>query len=159
MNKDVLKFVDQIIAKVTKSGISALEVEVDGVKVRAERGNVDIITQSAPSVASNLQMSNQPEMVAKKNNTPPPDDADEDNHEDGKVVKSPIVGTFYLTPGPNDEPFVKIGKQVKKGDVVCIVEAMKIMNEIECEFDGIVKAILVDKGELVEYGQPLIVIG
>lgn len=73
----------------------------------------------------------------------------------GKVITSPIVGTFYRAPAPDKPPYVENGGKVKKGQVVCIVEAMKLMNEIESEFDGTVAAILVEDGEPVEFGQPL----
>ena len=73
----------------------------------------------------------------------------------GNIVKSPMVGTFYLKPSPTSEPYVTVGKKVSKGDVLCIVEAMKLMNEIESEFDGEIAEILVDDGEVVEYGKPL----
>lgn len=72
-----------------------------------------------------------------------------------KVVSCPLVGTFYSSPSPDAEDFVKVGDTVKKGQVIGIVEAMKLMNEIECEFDGIVDAVLVKNEEVVEYGQPL----
>lgn len=152
MNKEVLKFVDQIVNKVVKSDISALEVEVEGVKVRAERNFKENIIAS--NIADSLQLNHQEQKKAEKA-AAESGDADEDE----KVVKSPIVGTFYLTPSPNDKPFVKVGDRVTKGQSVCIIEAMKIMNEIESEYDGIVKEILVSGGTLVEYGQPLIVIG
>ena len=73
----------------------------------------------------------------------------------GKIITSPMVGTFYMKPSPNADPYVKIGQKVKKGDVLCIIEAMKLMNEIEAEFDGEIKEILVKDGESVEYGKPL----
>lgn len=72
-----------------------------------------------------------------------------------KVVECPLVGTFYSSPSPEAEDFVKVGDTVKKGQILGIVEAMKLMNEIECEFDGIVDAVLVKNEEVVEYGQPL----
>lgn len=75
--------------------------------------------------------------------------------EKGNVVKSPMVGTFYLKPSPTDEPYVQIGKKVEKGDTLCIIEAMKLMNEIESEFSGNVTEILIDDGEAVQYGTPL----
>ena len=75
--------------------------------------------------------------------------------QEGNIVKSPMVGTFYMKPSPDAEPYVEVGKQVKKGDVLCIIEAMKLMNEIESEFTGEVKEILVKDGEMVEYGKPL----
>lgn len=77
---------------------------------------------------------------------------------DGNKVKSPLVGTFYAASSPDKDPFVKKGDLVKKGQVLGIVEAMKLMNEIECEYDGVVVDILVQNGELVEYGQPLFII-
>ena len=79
----------------------------------------------------------------------------ETQEDNCKIVKSPMVGTFYLKPDPNSNPYVEIGKKVKKGDVLCIIEAMKLMNEIECEFDGEITEILVKDGEMVEYGKPL----
>ena len=77
----------------------------------------------------------------------------------GNIVKSPMVGTFYLKPSPTSEPYTEVGKQVKKGDILCIIEAMKLMNEIESEYTGKVEEILVKDGEPVEYGTPLFRIG
>ncbi|MCT4661673.1 MAG: acetyl-CoA carboxylase biotin carboxyl carrier protein [Tissierellales bacterium] len=73
----------------------------------------------------------------------------------GNIVESPIVGTFYSAANPDSEPFAKIGQMVKKGDVLCIVEAMKLMNEIEAEYDGEIVEIYVENEEMVEFGQPL----
>lgn len=75
--------------------------------------------------------------------------------DSGKAIKAPIVGVFYVAPSPNAEPYVSAGKKVKKGDVVCIIEAMKCMNEIQAEEDGEITAVLANDGDLVEYGQPL----
>lgn len=76
----------------------------------------------------------------------------------GNVVKSPIVGTFYSSPSPDKPPFVKIGDKVKKGDVIMIIESMKLMNEVQSEFDGIVAKILVESGQAVEFDQPIMII-
>ena len=76
----------------------------------------------------------------------------------GKIVKSPIVGTFYSAPSPDKPPFVKTGDEVKKGDVIMIIESMKLMNEIQSEFDGVVEQILVSDGQAVEFDQPIMVI-
>ena len=76
----------------------------------------------------------------------------------GKTINAPIVGVFYAAPSPDAEPYVSVGKRVKKGDVVCIIEAMKCMNEIQAEEDGEITAVLANNGELVEYGQPLFTI-
>ncbi|HJQ63333.1 MAG TPA: acetyl-CoA carboxylase biotin carboxyl carrier protein, partial [Burkholderiales bacterium] len=78
---------------------------------------------------------------------------------EGQVIKSPMVGTFYRASAPGAKPFVEVGSTVKVGDPVCIIEAMKLLNEIDSEHDGVVKAILVENGQPVEYGQPLMVIG
>jgi acetyl-CoA carboxylase biotin carboxyl carrier protein len=77
----------------------------------------------------------------------------------GHVVKAPMVGTFYRSPNPGAAPFVEVGQSVKEGDPLCIIEAMKLLNEIEADKSGVIKEILVENGEPVEYGQPLFVIG
>uniref|UniRef100_UPI0039EF145E acetyl-CoA carboxylase biotin carboxyl carrier protein n=1 Tax=Bordetella sputigena TaxID=1416810 RepID=UPI0039EF145E len=77
----------------------------------------------------------------------------------GHVVKAPMVGTFYRSPNPGAAPFVDVGQSVKEGDPLCIIEAMKLLNEIEADKSGVIKEILVENGEPVEYGQPLFVIG
>ncbi len=76
----------------------------------------------------------------------------------GKVVRSPMVGTFYRAPAPGAKPFVEEGQAVKPGDILCIIEAMKILNQIECEYTGVIKRILVENGQPVEYNQPLFLI-
>ena len=78
---------------------------------------------------------------------------------DGHVMKAPMVGTFYRSSSPESAPFVEVGQTVKAGDTLCIIEAMKLMNEIEADVAGTVKAILAENGQAVEYGQPLFVIG
>lgn len=77
---------------------------------------------------------------------------------EGNVVKSPIVGTFYQSPSPDKPPFVKVGDKVKKGDVIMIIESMKLMNEVQSEFSGTVERILVTDGQAVEYDQPIMII-
>jgi acetyl-CoA carboxylase biotin carboxyl carrier protein len=77
---------------------------------------------------------------------------------DEHTVKSPMVGTFYRSPAPDADPFISEGQRVKKGDILCIIEAMKLMNEIEAEYDGIVESVLVENASPLEYGQPMFVI-
>ena len=84
---------------------------------------------------------------------PAPDEAN-----GGNIVKAPIVGTYYRSPSPDKPPFVKIGDRVKKGDVIMIIESMKLMNEVQSEFDGVVERILVADGQAVEYDQPIMII-
>lgn len=83
------------------------------------------------------------------------EEKDEEKDEDLKVIKSPMVGTFYSSSSPDSKAFVSEGNEVSKGDALCIIEAMKLMNEIESDVNGVVKEILVKDGEMVEYGQPL----
>lgn len=78
---------------------------------------------------------------------------------EGHIVKSPMVGTFYRSPSPGADAFVQVGQTVKQGETLCIIEAMKLLNEIEADASGVIKAILVDNGEPVEFGEPLFVIG
>ena len=84
-----------------------------------------------------------------------PTKKEEKPEEEGCIIKSPMVGTFYSKPSPSADPYVEVGKTVAKGDTVCIIEAMKLMNEIESEFAGEVAEVLVKDGEAVEYGTPL----
>lgn len=97
----------------------------------------------------------QPVMNAAAAETAPP--AKEEQVK-GNIVKAPIVGTFYSSPSPDKPPFVKVGDTVKKGDVIMIIESMKLMNEVQSDFDGTVKAILVENGTAVEFDQPVMII-
>jgi len=81
-----------------------------------------------------------------------------EDHKEGIYITSPIVGTFYRAPKPDAPPFVEIGDEIKVGQTLCIIEAMKLMNEVKSEYNGIVRDILVENGEPVEYGQPLFII-
>ena len=132
--------IKELMALLENSSLSALEVQQDDVKVRLEKPAVTVAAPvAAPAPA--------PAPVA----APAPADA-------GKAINAPIVGVFYAAPSPDSEPYVSVGKRVKKGDVVCIIEAMKCMNEIQAEEDGEITAVLATNGELVEYGQPLFAI-
>ena len=136
-----------IINLMQKSDLTELEIELQDLKLRLARpgaGQVryePIIQQSIPKSESSDK---------EKESVPSP------GQELGiETFNSPMVGTFYRKPSPDDPPFVEIGKNIKTGDILCIVEAMKVMNEIQSEFGGEVVEILVDDGESVEYSQPL----
>ena len=134
--------IKELMALLENSSLSALEVQQDDVKVRLEKPAVTV-----PAPAPVAAPAPAPAPVA----APAPADA-------GKAINAPIVGVFYAAPSPDSEPYVSVGKRVKKGDVVCIIEAMKCMNEIQAEEDGEITAVLATNGELVEFGQPLFAI-
>lgn len=124
--------------------LTALEVGADG-SVRIERtpAPVSAVMAPAPVVGhSDMQPTTQQEMSA---STPP----------SGNVITSPMIGMFYVAPAENAEPFVSVGDEVKPGDVLCIIEAMKLMNEITAEVSGTIAEVLVPNGAVVEFGQPL----
>ena len=155
--KELKELIDFLIEK----DISEFELERGDVKVRIKRGSdqATVITHAMPvapmpMAASPVQTPSQshtPPPVASPASAAPPAAAGEELH----TVKSPIVGTFYESPAPGSLPFVKAGDQVAAGQVVCIIEAMKLMNEIESDASGEIVKILVNNGQPVEYGQPL----
>ena len=152
-----LRKLKKLIDLVEGSGITELEVTEGEEKVR--------IAKQAPMLApQNYFVPPQggvayaPAISAgEKRERSDLDDLDDDLPE-GQIIKSPMVGTFYRAPSPASPAFVEVGQNVKAGDTLCIIEAMKLMNEIEAEKSGVVKAILVDNGQPVEYGEPLFII-
>ncbi len=146
-----LRKLKKLIDLVQESGISELEVTEGEEKVRIVKhyGAPMQMAQTYPLPAS------MPRMEA-----PSATAAEEDIDEpEGHVVKSPMVGTFYRAPSPGSDAFVEVGQTVKQGDTLCIIEAMKLLNEIEADASGTIKAILVENGQPVEFGEPLFVIG
>ena len=151
-----LRKLKKLIDLVEESGIAELEVTEGEEKVRiVKSGRVASETTIAvPVAAAAPAPAPAPVAAAPVQAAVPaaPEHA-------GEVVKSPMVGTFYRSASPGAKAFVEVGDTVKKGQPVCIIEAMKLMNEIESDADGVVKAILVENGQPVEYGEPLIVVG
>jgi acetyl-CoA carboxylase biotin carboxyl carrier protein len=151
-----LRKLKKLIDLVQESGIAELEVTEGEEKVRIRSGSfpeVAYVTQQ-PGLAASQPM---PVMAPPAASMPAPEPGVPAAPE-GHVLKSPMVGTFYRAGSPGAEPFVEVGDEVKVGQTVCIIEAMKLMNEIECDKDGVVKAILIENGQPVEYGEPLLVI-
>jgi acetyl-CoA carboxylase biotin carboxyl carrier protein len=149
-----LRKLKTLIELVETSGIAELEIQEGEERVR--------ITRSAP-VGQTLMVHAPSGVHAHAVPAPVPAQAAPlpaaPAEPEGHVVKSPMVGTFYRSPSPGAKPFVEVGDTVKEGDALCIVEAMKLMNEIEADASGVVKAILVESGQPVEFGQPLFVLG
>lgn len=136
--------IKELIALLEESSLSVLEVKDDDKKVRLEKAQTTAAAPAAVTVnAAPVQAAPAPAAEADDN---------------GKTISAPIVGVFYAAPSPESEPYVQVGQKVKKGDVVCIIEAMKCMNEIQAEEDGEITAVLATNGELVEYNQPLFAI-
>jgi len=152
-----LRKLKKLIDLVQESGIAELEITEGEEKVKIVKGN------GAGHAATPLPM--QPPAMTAPAVAPARAAAggapasEPDAAPEGQLVKAPMVGTFYRSPSPDAKAFVEVGQTVKQGDTVCIVEAMKLMNEIETDVAGVVKAILVENGQPVEYGQPLFVIG
>ncbi len=157
-----LRKLKTLIELVEQSGIAELEITEGEEKVRISRSSphtqqVLMTTQTMPAMTPQMQMTLTPAAAAAATATPlataaPP-------AAEGHVVKSPMVGTFYRTSAPGADAFVKIGDTVTEGQTLCIIEAMKLLNEIESDKAGVVKSILVENGQPVEYGQPLFIIG
>ena len=148
-----LRKLKTLIDLVAESDIAELEVTEGEGKVR--------IVKSSALPQNQVVMMQQPQahQPAAPAAAPAPVAAPVAAVPEGQIVKSPMVGTFYRSSSPGSAPFADIGKQISKGDTLCIIEAMKLLNEIESDFDGVIKQILVENGQPVEYGQPLFVIG
>ena len=141
-----LRKLKKLIDLVQESGISELEVTEGEEKVKiVKSGGSAACAVPIPAPAGTPALAPAPPPVAAA-------------AVQGHVVKSPMVGTFYRSPSPGAKHFVEVGDTVKSGDIICIIEAMKLLNEIECDKDGVVRSILVENGQPVEYGEPLVVI-
>ena len=149
-----LRKLKKLIDLVQESGIAELEITEGEEKVKIVKGGVVSMT-AAPAAVVAVPPAAAPTAAAA---TAPTAAAQPPEGQEGHVVKAPMVGTFYRSPSPDAKPFVEVGQAVKEGDTICIIEAMKLMNEIEADASGTVKAILVENGQPVEYGQPLFIL-
>jgi acetyl-CoA carboxylase biotin carboxyl carrier protein len=147
-----LRKVKALIDLVEKSGIAELEITEGEERVRITRHGMAAPMQMPMAMAAPMQMP----MAMPAAAAPAPAAAAE---PEGHVLKSPMVGTFYRAASPGAKAFVELSQAVAEGDTLCIIEAMKLLNEIEADKAGVVKAILVENGQPVEYGEPLFVIG
>lgn len=182
MDLDKIRELLQIVAE---SGVAEVEIEEDELKLVVRKNTPNVTMQAAPAYPpygmsyAPMYPPAPPIPSQQSQPTPPPapqpgpqappqaangqsETAEEDEEvraaENEIVVRAPIVGTFYRAPSPDDDPYVEVGDAVGTGDVLCIIEAMKLMNEIEAEVSGTIKQILVEDAEPVEYDQPLFVI-
>jgi acetyl-CoA carboxylase biotin carboxyl carrier protein len=151
-----LRKLKTLIDLVQQSGIGEIEITEGEEKVRISRGVPGAVVQTGQS---GTLFTLPPGAQATAGTGPPgPAEPAAPLEAEGHTVKSPMVGTFYRSATPGAKPFVEIGQSVKSGETICIIEAMKLLNEIEADRDGSIKEILVENGEPVEYGQPLFVI-
>jgi acetyl-CoA carboxylase biotin carboxyl carrier protein len=148
-----LRKLKTLIDLVAESGIAELEVTEGEDKVRIAKFSPAPVAPTSSTTLMAAPVPGVPGAGAAAPVTPAPEP-----EPTGHVVKSPMVGTFYRSPSPGAASFVELGQAVKAGDTLCIIEAMKLLNEIEAEVGGVVKEILVENGQPVEYGQPLFVI-
>ena len=136
--------IKQLMEDMSKSKLTELEVEFpEGLKISMKKEDIN---------KSNINIPLEEKMLKEES------DVKVNNTEKNKTVKSPMVGTFYLKQSPDSNPYVEIGEDIKQGDTLCIIEAMKLMNEIESEYSGKIKEILVKDGEPVEFGTELFII-
>ena len=154
-----LRKLKKLIDLVQESGIAELEVKEGEESVRITRTVGTQQTVYLPSGAVNGSQPGLPAPSAPRPSSVDVDDDDEPEEETGHTLKSPMVGTFYRSATPGGKSFVDIGQSVTEGETLCIIEAMKLMNEIEADRAGVIQKILAENGQAVEYGQPLFVIG
>jgi acetyl-CoA carboxylase biotin carboxyl carrier protein len=148
-----LRKLKKLIDLVQESGIAELEITEGEEKVKIVKGG-----RAMPEVAAMLPAPTAAPAPAAPAGAAPPTPAEVPPKVEGHALKSPMVGTFYRAPSPGAKPFVEVGDTVKAGQTVCIIEAMKLLNEIEADKDGVVKAVLAENGQPVEYGEPLLAI-
>ena len=138
----------KLIETVSASELTGFQYEENGVKIDMSKTKEKLqVVQS------------EPELIFAGKTVSSMDETVKEEKTEGEVVTSPLVGTYYEAPAEDAEAFVKVGDRVKKGQTLAIIEAMKLMNEIESEYDGVIKEIMVKNGQPVEYGQPLFRIG
>lgn len=146
--KELIEIVEALTQQVDKFDLDELEVETEDFRVRLSKRPP--MPPMPPMPVMNMNTPAAPALIKTDN-----EEKESAPAASGKVIKSPIIGTFYAAAAPGKSPFVSVGSKVAKGSVVCIVESMKLMNEINSEFDGTVAEVYVSDGQAVEYDQPL----
>jgi acetyl-CoA carboxylase biotin carboxyl carrier protein len=143
-----LKYIKAIVKEFTTSDVHKMKIEVDGNVISLEKEDKQYVSEVQREVVQQPVVQSQPQAVATVTEV-------EEMHE---TINAPLVGTYYDSPSPNDAAFVKVGDFVKEGQTVCIIEAMKVMNEIKAPTSGIIKEILASNENMVEFDQPLMVL-
>lgn len=156
-----LNYLKKVIKIFDESALAEIKIEEEGLKIKLSK-STSVGFANAPQIV-NIDSAKQafeanPEPKEQVTSSTPAESKKDEDTLVGHVIKSPIVGTFYRASSPDSEPFVEVGGRITKGSALCIIEAMKLMNEIESDITGTVTKILVENGQAVEYGQPLFVI-
>ena len=153
-----IKEIQQLIKFVSKSGVSEVKIESKDLKISVKTGKNPTVIQNEPVLVSQQPIV-QTVPTTFEQSEPIIANEPSSNKDDHLItIKSPIIGTFYRKPSPDKDPFIRVGETVEKGDVLCIIEAMKMMNEIKSDFSGKVVSIDLEDGEPVEFGQSIITI-
>ena len=154
-----LKLVKNLLDLISKSDVNEVSIEEGDFKIKVKKQSEMPAANLQYSMPAQQQISAQAKPAQQSAaQTETSAKTESSSQPDGEVVKSPIVGTFYEAPSPDSDAFIKVGDKVSAGDTLCIIEAMKIMNEIDAEFSGTVEKIIVDDGQPVEFDQPLFII-
>lgn len=148
-----LKEIKEVIQLMNENNLNEIELEKDGLKIRLVRGYKPVVQGADERSIETISTAITSALEGKTQSQPVPEP--KGNYVQ---IKSPMVGTFYKAPSPEASPFIEVGDAVNVGDIVCIIEAMKLMNEIKTEVKGKIKEVLVENGEPVEFGQPLFLI-
>ena len=148
-----IRKVKKLIELLEESGIAEIEIHEGEESVRISRGGSAPLPQTMVNVPPADASSSLKTQLSTNENS-----SSDDYSDEGEVITAPMVGIFYSSPSPDQPPFINKGQNINTGDVLCIIEAMKIMNQIEADIDGKLVRILVENGDPVEYGQPLFVI-
>ena len=158
-----LKDIQNLIKFVAKSGASEVKLETEDIKITIKTGSDDskcetTYIQQIPTMPAQQQMQAQPQQPAAAVPETPQETKAEEADAKYVTIKSPIIGTFYRRPAPDKSVFVEVGDTIKVGDVLCVIEAMKLFNEIESEISGKIVKVLVDDSSPVEFDQPLFLV-
>jgi len=140
-----IKKIEEVVRLMEKHNLTEISIEEEGVKIHLRKGSSGTIETSIQGHPSAV--------VTHKENVP-----EKEDRGNTVEIKAPMVGTFYKSPSPEAKSFVEVGTKVKEGDILCIIEAMKLMNEIKCEIKGKVVDVLIENGDPVEFGQALFVV-
>ncbi len=135
--------IKEVIELFSKSNVDRLDLEIEGLNLKMSKKKPQVVSSAAEVLVESAPV------------RPVAESAPAEDLTEAVYVRSPIVGTFYVAPNPNSDPFVQVGDTIKAGQTLCIVEAMKLMNEIQADHSGVIAEILVENGQGVEYDQPL----